>query len=103
MPPSARQRADDEALRRRGVDLTRAADVTPGHDQLHHYWTKGKGLAKWHDFTSLYNHLVKYVGPARAKRMAAQWFHERFGFWPGSDKNRLMHGKKPRGHVVGKG
>jgi hypothetical protein len=38
-----------------------------------------------------------------AKRTAAQWFHERFGFWPGSDKNRVMHGKPPRGKKVGPG
>lgn len=82
-------------------------DVTPGHDQLHHYWTRGKGLAKWvkspHPWTTLKNHLQKYVGPERAKRMAAQWFHEVFGFWPGSDLNRVTHGKPPRGKRVGLG
>lgn len=86
-----------------GASRAAGHDVTPGHEELHHYWTRGKGLPKWHDFTSLYNHLVKYVGPVRAKRMAAQWFHERFGFWPGDDKNRVMHGKAPRGHRVGPG
>lgn len=61
-----------------------------GDDSLHHYWTKGKGLAKWakspHPWTSLYNHLKKHVGPARAKRMAAAWHKEVFGIWPGEKK-----------------
>ncbi len=67
-------------------------DVTPGHDELHHYWTKGEGLAKWagspHPWTALYHHLLKYVGSERAKRMAAQWHHEVFGIWPGEKKGR---------------
>lgn len=65
-------------------------------EQLHHYWTKGEGLAKWathpHPWTTLYHHLVKYVGPNRAKRMAAQWHKEVFGIWPGEKK-----GKNPGG------
>jgi hypothetical protein len=85
----------DRTLRLLGVDL-RGVDVTPGNDQLHHYWTRGKGLAKWakspHPWTALYRHLVKYVGPERAKRMAAQWHHEVFGIWPGHKK-----GKNPVG------
>jgi hypothetical protein len=71
-------------------ELTRLAghDVTPGHDELHHYWTKGEGLAKWvhsaHPWTALYHHLVKHVNPEMAKRMASAWFHEVLGFWPGT-------------------
>lgn len=72
-------------------------DVTPGGEQLHHYWTKDKeGLAKWagspHPFTALYRHLVKHVGPERAKRMAAKWHKEVFGIWPGEKA-----GKNPAG------
>jgi hypothetical protein len=82
-------------------------DTTPGHDELHHYWTRGEGLAKWSGsptpWTTLEHHLEKFVGPERAKRMAAEWFHEVFGFWPGSDMNRVTHGKPPRGHLVGPG
>jgi hypothetical protein len=86
----------DRTLRLLGVDL-RGVDVTPGNDQLHHYWTRDpRGLAKWakspHPWTALYRHLVKYVGPERAKRMAAQWHHEVFGIWPGHKK-----GKNPVG------
>lgn len=72
----------------------RAADMSG--DQLKHYWTKGPGLLKWktkkHPWTALKNHLVKYVGAERAKRIASQWFKEVFGYWPGSRK-----GKNPTG------
>lgn len=83
------------------------ADVTPGHDELHHYWTKGKGLGKWagspKPWTTLVAHLTKYVGPAKAKQFASRWFIEVFGYAAGSDKNRVAHGKPPRGHLVGPG
>jgi hypothetical protein len=76
-------------------------------ERLHLYWTKGEGLAKWADkrdpWTELYHHLVKYMNPDMAKRTAAQWFHEVFGFWPGSDLNRVTHGQPPRGKRVGPG
>lgn len=59
-------------------------------DQLHHYWTRGEGLAKWrthpHPWTALRNHLRKHVPVAMANRMASQWFKEVFGYWPGSRK-----------------
>lgn len=77
----------------------RAAD----HNQLKDYWLHGEGAAKWSRWTDLYDHLRKYLGDERAKRTAAQWFHERYGFWPGADKNRVMHGKSPRGDRVGPG
>lgn len=82
-------------------------DVTPGHDQLHHYWTVGEGRAKWAEsptpWTTLVAHLTEYVGPERAKVFASRWFHEVFGFYAGSDLNRVTHGEPPRGHVVGPG
>jgi hypothetical protein len=59
-------------------------------NQLKHYWTKGKGLARWrahpHPWTKLRNLLLKHVGPGRAERMASDWFHEVFGYWPGHRK-----------------
>lgn len=85
-------------LRKPDGPTTRAAghDTTPGHDELHHYWTKGPGLAKWadhpHAWTALYHHLVKYMTPERAKRAASEWFHEVKGYWPGDQK-----GKNPVG------
>lgn len=82
-------------------------DVTPGHDQLHHYWTRGEGLAKWrgspHPWTTLRRHLLKYVNPEMATRMASKWFEEVFGYAAGSDLHRLDSGKPPRGHLVGPG
>ena len=89
------------------LGVTRAAghDVTPGHDELHHWWVYGQGRARWHDWTSLYTQLaaIPEVGPEKAKRFASAWFHERYGFWSGSDLNRVKHGKPPRGHIVGPG
>lgn len=78
-------------------------DTHPGGEQLKHYWLYGEGAAKWSTWTELYHHLIKYLNPEMAKRTAAEWFHQRFGIWPGSDKNRAIHGKPPRGHVVGPG
>lgn len=97
----------DELDRAEGPDpdheIVRAAD----REALHHYWTRGKGLAKWaksrHPWTTLYRHLRKYVGSFRAKRMAAEWVHEVEGLWPGSDAHRVMHGGKPRGRLIGPG
>lgn len=71
-------------------------DITPGHNQLEHYWTVGEGLAKWatdpHPWTALYHHLIKYLPPNEAKRTAAQWYHQVFHRWPGETK-----GKNPVG------
>ena len=76
-------------------------------ERLKRYWLTGPGAAKWqgsdHPWTDLYHHLLKYMEPEMAKRTAAQWFHEHFGFWPGSDLNRVTHGKPPKGKVVGPG
>lgn len=80
-------------------------DAKPGdgNDQLKRYWLVGEGRAKWNTWQELYDHLVKYLNPELAKRVAAQWFHERYGFWPGADLNRVKNGKAPRGNVVGPG
>lgn len=81
------------------------ADLHPGDggDQLKRYWIAGPGRAKWNTWTELYNHLKKYLGPERAKAVAAAWYHEATGLWPGSDANRVAHGKPPRGKRVGPG
>lgn len=75
---------DDDGPEDEDEDLYRA-DV--GDNRLKHYWTRGKGLRKWatsaHPWTALYRHLVKHVGPERAKRMASQWFRDVFGLWSG--------------------
>jgi len=83
-------------------------DTTPGNN-LHTYWTKNKdGLAKWatkpHPYTTLYKHLLKHLkNPDYAHRTAAKWFSDVFGYWPGSDANRVAHGKPPKGHNIGPG
>jgi len=78
-----------------------------GAARLHEYWTKGEGLAKWAEspkpWTTLRAHLLKFMPAEKATRTASQWFHDVFGFWPGSDLNRVTHGEPPRGHVVGPG
>jgi hypothetical protein len=85
------------------------AERAAGHDdqKLHHYWTQGEGKAKWagspQPWTTLVAHLTKHVGLAKAKVYASRWFYEVFGFYAGSDKNRVIHGKPPRGKVVGPG
>jgi hypothetical protein len=96
-------------------DVTRAAAGTPGNDQLHRadldpgdnefkkYWVYGEGRARWNTFTELRNHLLKHVRPDRANEIAASWFHERYGFWPGDDRNRVRQGKPPRGDRIGPG
>ena len=90
-----------------GVTRALGHDVTPGHDELHHYWTRGEGLAKWAEspkpWTTLVAHLTKYVGPEKAKIFASRWFIEVFHYAAGSDLNRVTHGKPPRGHRVGPG
>lgn len=90
-----------------GVVRAAGYDVTPGNDQLHHYWTRGEGLAKWIDsptqWTTLERLLEEHVPPEQAKRMAAAWVHEVTGNWPGSDAHRVAEGGKPRGHNIGPG
>ena len=81
-------------------------DVTPGHDELHHYWTVGPGLARWRTWTELLANLVEEVHgePLEVlKQFTSRWFFERYGFYAGDDRNRIMNGKLPRGHNVGPG
>lgn len=68
-------------------------DTHPGDGkawQLRQYWTKGPGLARWantaHPWTTLVALLTKHVGPAMAKRLASEYFHDVFGYWPGHRK-----------------
>ena len=85
-----------------------SAQGAQGAARLHAYWTKDpRGLAKWatkkDPWTQLYHHLAKFMDAEEAKRTAANWFHDVFGFWPGSDLNRVTHGKPPRGKRIGPG
>jgi 2'-5' RNA ligase len=56
-------------------------------NKLKQYWLHGEGAAKWSTWTQLYNHIKKHVPPEYAKRIAAQWFHDRYGYWPGDKRN----------------
>jgi len=92
------------------VTAAAGADVTPGHDELHHWWTRGKGKALWAEsdepWTTLVAQLMEHVEGLTlptAKKWASKWYIEVFGFSAGSDKARVAHGKPPRGKVVGPG
>lgn len=84
------------------IGEARAGGKGHGND-IKAWWMHGEGASKWATWQELYDHLKKHMPNEQAKRVAAQWFHERYGFWPGADKNRVMHGKPPRGKVVGPG
>jgi hypothetical protein len=94
----------------RAVQAALGHDVTPGHDQLHHFWTQGPGLARWADsptpWTTLLANLVEEVKdkPLEVlKKWACRWFIEVFHYAAGSDMNRVTHGHPPRGHNIGPG
>lgn len=97
-------------------DVGRAAghDITPGHDELHHYWTAGPGRALWEasltPWRTLYALVTaavrkngRAVSPEQIKRWVSRWFIEVKHYAAGSDLNRVEHGKPPRGHRVGPG
>jgi hypothetical protein len=101
---------DDIAKPSGEVSAAAGADVTPGNDELHHWWTRGKGRALWvkspEPWTTLVAQLMEHVEGltlARAKRWASRWYIEVFGYAANSDKARVAHGKPPRGKVVGPG
>jgi hypothetical protein len=72
-----------------GAELVEAA---ADENSLKAYWTRGEGLKRWvssaHPWTTLYGLLKKHVGAARAKRIASEWFHDVFGYWPGDRRHR---------------
>lgn len=76
--------------------------MTRDHDgnQLHDYWTRGEGLARWanspHPWTALHAHLVKHMkNPDMAARVTSAWYHDVFGVWPGT-KQKKGKGKMTR-------
>jgi SPP1 gp7 family putative phage head morphogenesis protein len=70
------------------VDLAADPDLTKARDryQLREYWLRGEGAARWKTWTDLYHHLREHVNPESAKRMAASWYHARYGRWPGEKR-----------------
>lgn len=83
-----------------------SAGVRDGRE-LHAYWTRGEGLAKWAEsptpWTTLHEHLSEFLSGDKLDRTTSQWFHDVKGYWAGSDENRVVHGKPPRGQRVGPG
>lgn len=76
--------------------------------QLRRYWTRDpEGLAKWakspHPWTALVRHLTKHMTREQAEGLATVYYHAVFGYYPGSDKARVAHGKPPRGQRIGRG
>ena len=88
-----------------GVFLRHLAEErAAGHgNDIKQWWMHGEGASKWATWTELYDHLKHHMPDGKAKRIAGEWFKERYGFAAGSDKNRVVHGKPPRGKVVGPG
>lgn len=91
------------------LDRSKARPATE-HDgtDLHHYWTRGEGLAKWAEsptpWRTLHEHLAKFIhDPDKLDRTTSAWFIDVFGYAAGSDKNRVAHGHPPRGKRVGPG
>jgi hypothetical protein len=89
--------------------MAAGTDTHPGDgnaERLKRYWLT-EGLSKWatkpKPWTALVHELEKHVNLDLAKRLATVLFHEHFGYYPGSDLNRVNHGKPPRGKVVGPG
>jgi hypothetical protein len=87
----------------RGALLDVFDETRADHNNLKQYWMTGEGAGQWSTWTELYDRLKKHMTDELAKRTAAEWYHDRYGIWPGSDKNRVLHGKPPRGQVVGPG
>jgi hypothetical protein len=96
-----RSAADADAFERSApVGPFERADTHPGDggNVLKKYWLSKEGLAKWatkpHPWTALYHHILKHVkNPEKAKRIASQWFHDHFGYWPGERKGKNPVGK----------
>lgn len=90
----------------KGVQAAAGVDTHSGGEGLKHWWVYGAGSTRWSTFTELYDQLRKEItdmSDDHVKAIAASWYHLRYGIWPGSDANRVKHGKPPRGHVVGPG
>lgn len=70
-----------------------------GAERLHHWLTKGEGRDRWmgkaHPWTALYHFLLRKMkgNVDKAKRTAAQWFHDATGMWPGERKGKNPVGK----------
>lgn len=79
-PDEAAEEEDD------GGDIGRAVDG----DEFEHYWTTGKGLARWaehpHPWRRLRALLRKHPQIHDPEGLASRYFHKVFGIWPGERK-----------------
>lgn len=75
-----------------------AADTSPGVGvpQFNKFWL-GEGLSRWAEsptpYRTLRSLLLQHMSIEKASGLAAEYFHEHFGFWPGSAEHRRMGGK----------
>jgi 2'-5' RNA ligase len=80
-----------------GDDAPEAVAAAAGDNELKDYWLHGAGAKRWvasdHPWSALFNALKRHVGAERAKRIASEWFKEKFGYWPGA-----RGGKNPIGN-----
>lgn len=117
-----RQAAVDEVARVQAAQAAEAMELTAAGpsdmpSQLHVYWTRGAGLARWaksaHPFTALVRALRQEITgkpDAAIKGIAANLYKSVFGVWPGSDgavtaaggrRVRSMDGAKKFGVGIG--
>lgn len=84
-----------DAMRDRVQAILAAGVDTSGRmpPQLHRYWTKGEGAARWttnpHPYTALLNALrseITDMTPDNLKGLAANLYHDVFRKWPGRGK-----------------
>jgi hypothetical protein len=97
---------DEDGLEAEQIWAAAGHDITPGHDRLHRWWVYGPGRARWKTWTELLANLVEEVHDKplpTLKKWASRWFFERYHFYSGDDRNRVMNGKPPRGSKVGPG
>lgn len=82
------------------------AGVPSPHDgeAFHRYWVYGEGLAKWagspHPWRALRNHLAKYLSGHELDATTSKW-HNEIMAPTGSDRYRVEHGGRMRGHRIG--
>lgn len=83
-----------------GTDTGEFVDAPGGRmpPELHRYWTKGKGLARWAETPTPYRSLVKALTeeihdmtPEQINGLAANLYHDVFGKWPGKHDDSGKH------------
>jgi phage portal protein BeeE len=74
--PAEDEPALTEAMVGEGEDAARA------RFDFRDYWLTGKGAARWSTWEELAGLLKRHLPPASAKRIARQWFKERYGTDP---------------------